>query len=257
MTDNQSDLEVAEKLERCSLDLNGKVHVWRICPIGKHYVRAHSLYITPSKAYPAGHSVMRREHCAANPSHKDMLSYDEIQAIAKTHFSNLAGPPRAGILTNFHEADNFDQDIRGWVRYWNDVFKPKEPLDPNLIKALIATESGFDIKIKDKTKKIHPHGLMQIINKTLHILGDHQGELKDHLIYLTEKDLLNPSANICAGVRWLFRTKEIASGKLGRAATWEEAVAAYKSYLNEMVSGKNKEPKAMQRFREYYRKLQE
>ena len=234
-----------------------KVHLWRECPLGKHLVRTHSFHVPPSKAHPTGMIAIRHEHCAENPSKKDVLSYDEIQTIAATHFSLLTGSPKASVLKEFKNADKYDGFIRGWVCYWNEIFKPKEPLDPNLVKALIATESGFNPKVKDKTKKIHPHGLMQIINKTLNILCDNKGELKDHLICLTEKNLLDPSANICAGVRWLFREKEIASEKLGRSATWEEAVAAYKSYLDKIISGKNRDPEAMRKLREYYKKLQE
>jgi ABC-type transport system substrate-binding protein len=38
--------------------------------------------------------------------------------------------------------------------------------------------------------------------------------------------------NIAAGIRWLFRKREIAQSKLarGRRATWRDAVAEYKDY---------------------------
>jgi hypothetical protein len=41
--------------------------------------------------------------------------------------------------------------------------------------------------------------------------------------------LNDPSNNICAGVRWLFRKQAIASSLLGKNATWEEAVYEFKS----------------------------
>jgi hypothetical protein len=60
---------------------------------------------------------------------------------------------------------------------------------------------------------------MQITNKTHRYFRDTKIELRDYLVILTRKQLLNPSANICAGVRWLFRKKETAEGKLKRKAT--------------------------------------
>jgi hypothetical protein len=69
---------------------------------------------------------------------------------------------------------------------------------------------------------------MQITNDTRKILGDENGELKDHYLTLTREDVDDPSNNICAGIRWLFRKQAIASSRLKRTATWEEAVAEFK-----------------------------
>ncbi|MHB1946747.1 MAG: hypothetical protein ACYCQI_01360 [Gammaproteobacteria bacterium] len=111
-----------------------KAHLWRICPIGKHFVKKHIIHIRPSKKHPK----------ADNPSHKDELTSNEIKYISETYFKTLEGPPTAGLLTRiFKEADNFDLKIRGWVKYWNDVLQPDILLDANLIKALIGTESSF------------------------------------------------------------------------------------------------------------------
>ena len=55
-----------------------------------------------------------------------------------------------------------------------------------------------------------------------------KGELKDHFLTLTREELNNPSNNICAGIRWLFRKQAIASSLLKKTATWEEAVAEFK-----------------------------
>lgn len=232
-----------------------KVHEWRECGIGKHYVRSHSLHVSPNKTHPGGLVVTRHQHCASNPSHKDVLSFDEIQIITNKYFSTLSGPPKAGVLTQFNNADHYDVFIRGWVHYWNDIFQPTELLNPNLIKALIATESSFDPKVDNKVrKKIHAHGLMQIRSETMVYLKDHAGELKNYLVNLNHDDLYDPSANICAGVRWLFRKKLTASHKLGREATWEDAIFEYKSYWSERDSGKT--PSAMLRLREYYDQLE-
>lgn len=237
-----------------------KAHRWRRCPIGKHLVREHLEHIPPSKVHPNGTTTIRHEHCANNPSHKDELSYDEIQYITETHFAGLTGSaPIAGVL-KFDDESKYDQQIRGWTEYWNDIFKLSDPLDPNLVKALIATEASFKENPPHGPKTAH--GLMQITDETFPIFSDIHGELKDYLIRVSAKELLEPSTNICMGIRWLFRKKEIVSSKLGREATWLETVAAYKSVLKKKA-GKEKDNKEkrnselMRRFYEYYKPLQE
>jgi len=211
-------------------DSNMKAHPWRRCPLGKHFVREHKVNVPPSKKHPDGMISVRHEHCAENRSHKDELSFDEIQYITNTYFSSLSGPPTPLVLINeFPKADNYDIEIRGWVKYWNEIFKLDDPFDPNLVKALMATESSFDVEPKRTIKTAH--GLMQITNKTHRYLGDTKIELKDYLVVLTRKQLLNPSANICTGVRWLFRKKETASGRLKHKATWINAIEDYKGFF--------------------------
>lgn len=152
-----------------------KAHRWRICPIGKHFVREYVDHVPPSKSHPEGTTSTWHEHCANNPSHKDELSYHEIQYINETCFSTLIGSPKAGLLTKiFPSADDYDFQIRGWVTYWNDVFQPNDLLDANFIKALIGTESSFE---KDPKKNQSAHGLMQIRNDTFLILQNTKGEL--------------------------------------------------------------------------------
>lgn len=148
-------------IELCSESKLEKVHAWRICPVGTHYVKEHRVHIPPSKTHPNGEVVARKAHCAHNPSHKDVLSFDEIQAIARRYFSDLSGKPKAHVLTEYAHADDFDTFIGGWVFYWNDVLGMEDPLDPNYVKAIIATESDFDAQTDNKVnKKIHAHGLM-------------------------------------------------------------------------------------------------
>lgn len=234
-----------------------KAHRWRRCPIGKHLVREHLEHIPPSKTHPNGMTTIRHEHCANNPSHKDELSYDEIQYITEAYFSDLKGSPApiAGVLTDFANESKYDQQICGWVHYWNEIFKLKDSLDPNLVKALIATESGFKANPPHSPKTAH--GLMQITDETFPIFSDTHGELKNYLVRVSSKELLDPSANICIGVRWLFRKKETASGRLGREATWFEAVEDYKSVLKKRLKKKKYNLELMRRFHEYYKPLKE
>lgn len=239
---------------KTSSNIGQKAHPWRRCPIGKHLVREHLLHIPPSKTHPDGMIVTRHEHCADNPSHKDELSFDEIQYITETHFANLKGAPIAGVL-KFDDESKYDQQIRGWTQYWNDIFKLNDPLDPNLVKALIASESSFKENPPHGPKTAH--GLMQITDKTFPIFSDIKGELKNYLVRVSSKELLDPSVNICIGVRWLFRKKETASSKLGREATWLEAVEAYKSVLNKRLAGKKHNVKLMEKFHECYQPFRE
>src|SRR3990172_9775310 len=112
----------------------------KICPLGMHDVRTHLEHIPPSKKHPEGLVITRHRHCAKNPSRKspkDVLSFNDICATAKI-FTNLTDPQMpSGRLTKFPKADSYDSLIRGWVGYWNGVFKPQNPLDPNLVKALM------------------------------------------------------------------------------------------------------------------------
>jgi hypothetical protein len=229
-----------------------KAHPWRRCAYAMHLVHEHQRHIEPSKEHPSG-IVSVHAYCASNPSKKDELSYDEIQYITKKYFGALIGPPTAGIL-HFKDADKFDKEIRGWTKYWNEVLKPNEALDPNLVKALIATESSFRV---DPQENKTARGLMQIMPNTRIYLQDIHGELRDHFVMVTAEELLQPSANICAGIRWLFRKKVIAKNKLNREPTWIEAIADYKDYLNTMITDKEYKPRPMDDLKIFYRDLQQ
>ncbi len=232
-----------------------KVHRWRLCPLGEHWRRTHPLHVKPSIKNPDGITT-RHGHCVKNPTRKDQLYKDEIDEIAEAHFRKLTGAPVNDNL-DYDNGNSFDAIIRGWTRYWNDVFKPKEKLDPNLIKALIATESSFIKKQDTKVpgRKIKARGLMQITDETLKILTDEKGELKDHFITLNRDDLDEPNSNICAGIRWLFTKKELASWRLKRDATWEEAVEEYKGVLAQRLSGKPYNKNIMPNFRKILMRL--
>ncbi|HWU42972.1 MAG TPA: transglycosylase SLT domain-containing protein [Bdellovibrio sp.] len=188
--------------------------------------------IPASKKNPTGGMTTRRGHCAHNPTGKDQLYPDEIQEIAEQNFSGLKEKPCSIDLGFKDKGDQYDDFIAGWTKYWNDVLKPKAPLVPNIVKALIASESGFNPKkLADKENSNSARGLMQILNSTRKTLGDENGELKDHFLTVTKSELNDPNINICAGIRWLFQKQTLASSYLGRDASWEEAVMNYKGKL--------------------------
>lgn len=240
----QGRFTMSSNMNSISNSTEEKAHSWRICPIGKHFVREHIVHVHPSKKHPEGIISTRHEHCANNPSHKDELSYHEIKYISETYFSELTGPPTAGRLSKtFSEADNYDHEIRGWVRYWNDIFQPT--------KALIGTESGFSTNPAGSKSAF---GLMQIKNETFEVLQNPKGELTNYLIRTPRNKLLDPSVNICMGVRWLFQKRKLAGVRLNREASWEEAIIEYKSYWKDFND--KKVPRGIEHLRDYYEILQ-
>jgi len=168
-------------------------------------------------------------------------------------------PPASGKLPEYIGADNFDPFIRGWVKYWNDIFKPDEQLDPDLVKALIATESSFRLEPPAPSAGIagKAHGLIQLTDQAVKALGDSKGELLNHLVKISIKDTSDPNLSIGSAIRWLFRKRDLASHRLKRQATWREGVAEYKAYLRDMISGKDKHPTGMKEFDKVYKRLKQ
>lgn len=198
-----------------------KVHPWRICPTGQHWVRTHPLRVPPSKTYPDGCLTERKGHYALNPSRKDHLYRDEILEVSSLEdFLKTKEKPCSLDLGFKGKGNQYDALIAGWVAYWNAIFQSESPLDPNLVKVLISTESGFNPKaLANKKNQNSARGLMQLTNATRKILGDEKGELKEHFVNVTRKDLDDPNTNICAGVRWLHHKKKLLSSRLKREAT--------------------------------------
>lgn len=222
----------------------GPPHPWRLCPLGQHWVRPHPRIGTRGVS----------GHCRANPSGKDQIYSDELREIAATRFQDSPLRPCPHAL-GFPQGNKFDELIGGWTRYWNEVLQPRVPLDPDLVKALIATESGFRTRAKAWAGKTGgwARGLIQVTEDTQRILQNEKGELRDHLVNVTQEELFDPVTNIAVGIRWLFQKKRLASHALEREATWEEAIAHYKAYLKAFRSGRV--PKAMHDLDDYYNRL--
>lgn len=231
------------------------VHPWRVCPYGEHWVKTHPMHVSPSKTHPEGSVTIRHEHCTRNPSGKDQLYPDEIQEIARHKFCNLKNKPCSLPLIFGIDGGKYDNFIAGWVQYWNDVLKPDDSLDPNLVKALIASESGFDPNaLASKKDSNSARGLMQITNESRKLLGGDQGDLKDHLITVTKAELNDPNLNICAGIRWLFEKRRLLSARLKRSVKWVETVWDYKA----VKRAKTKEDieRIKKTFNKFYEELQ-
>ena len=140
-------------------------------------------------------------------------------------------------------------------RYWNDIFKPSEPLDPNFVKAMIASESRFNPEILANPQNSNSaRGLTQITNKTRTILDNKKGELKDHYITVTKKELNDPNTNICAGIRWLFHKRDLTTSKLGHQASWLETIYDYKGASKASPERAEEIMKIFNNFYEVYKK---
>tara|TARA_Y100000590_G_scaffold377918_1_gene444520 strand:+ start:691 stop:1323 length:633 start_codon:yes stop_codon:yes gene_type:complete len=198
-------------------------HPWRKCPLGEHWVSEHPREVPVSEKNPDGITIVDG-HCRKNPSRHEIFVADEIHDISTQYFKNLKNKPTADTL-GFPQGNQYDDLIGGWTQFWNEILKPEIPLDPNLIKALIASESGFNLEAKAESKIGVAKGLIQITEQTRKILADQSGELSDFLITLSKKEVSDPNLNLSAGIRWLFHKKHLASHRLKRTATWLEAIA--------------------------------
>jgi predicted nucleotidyltransferase len=215
-----------------------ELHPWRVCPYGEHWVVRHP-------RYPVGRQIQDVDgHCRKNPSGKDRLKGDEIELISRISYFQSTRPlpcPYQG-KSKIPNANDYDIFIAGWCKYWNDIFKPEILIDPNFVKALIESETHFrpNTNTPNNKKIIGPaRGLIQITEQTWRILKSSKGEMKDYYIDLSKDELFEPEKNICAGIRWLFRKKEILQKRLKKEPTWVEVMLEYKGlYAQYKKNGK-------------------
>jgi len=229
-----------------------KKHSWRLCPLGEHWVSKYPRTVPVSEKNPEGITIVDG-HCRENPSRHEIFVADEIHEISSQHFKNLKNKPKADAM-GFPHGNDFDDLIAGWTQFWNEMFEPTELLDPNLIKALIASESSFEIQASAESSAGVAKGLIQITEQTRKILADQNGELKDFLITLSKKEVSDSNLNLFAGIRWLFHKRYLAGHRLKREATWTEAIAEYKGILNQLGKVK-KSDKIMKTLKEYHERL--
>ena len=196
---------------------------WRLCPLGYHWVSEH---------LKTGNKDSTDPHCRKNPSGKDILKSDEIKKISKLKvFQN---PPIKASSNDmgFRGKDRkYDIYINGWCAYWNEMLRPELKLDPNILKALIASESSFEENPK-RTTHHTAIGITQLMPKTLSLLSSRSRELKNHFVEIKKDEAFDPNINISASVRWLFRKYEIAKARK-KDVTWFEVIEEYKGIRNQ------------------------
>lgn len=162
-------------------------------------VREHPLRVPVSKKNPTGITI-RDQH----PRHLKGTYLDrvEIESIFKNYDrKNIAYPGQSQALGK--NSDKYDDLIAVWTDYFNKKFNSNPPLDPDMVKALIFSESDFRENPPGNPKAT---GIIQITPDTHKILQNPKGEVKDFIFKdIRKKDLIDPAINIPMGIRWLYR----------------------------------------------------
>lgn len=188
-------------------------------------VKEHSRKVAVSKKNPEGVTIVD-EHSRRLPG--TYLDIKEIEKILKNYNLTHLIYPATGKLSEYSDADKYDNLIAIWTDYFNKKFPSDALLDPDVIKALIGSESGFELD------PVNPGavGVAQITKQTFKALQDTKGEVKDFIFKnFTPKDLKEPIVAIPMAIRWIFRKKRLAEGKIGKEPNAEEIILEYKGLL--------------------------
>lgn len=210
-------------------------------------VREHPLHVPVSKKNPTGMTIRDRHLRRLKGTYLDV---SEIEDIFKNYDRKNLIYPTAKKLNKYKNADKYDEIIAVWTDYFNKKFNANPPLHPDVVKALISSESSFRT---DPSENKIALGIAQITKKTLKILQDPKGEAKDFIFNkIRQKDLKNPDIAIPMAVRWLFRKRATAMSKLKRAPDHEELILEYKGLLKSKTDYKKQ---GLKNFKEDYEKL--
>jgi len=186
-------------------------------------VRKHPRHVPVSEKNPYGITIVDQHIRCLRGTYLDS---GEIDSVFKNYNRKNLIWPTAGKLDNYKNCDKYDELIAVWTDYFNKRFGIDPPIDPDVLKALIASESSFRL---DPLENRTAFGIAQITKATLKILQDPNGESKDFIFRkIRQKDLKDPSIAIPMAVRWLCRKNETARSKLGRTPTSEELILEYK-----------------------------
>lgn len=200
-----------------------------------------------SKKNPAGITI-RDQHLRRLPG--TYLKREDIEDTFKRHNRKGILYPTAGKISEHKTADDYDDLIAVWTNYFNAKLNADPPLDPDIFKALLASESGF--RLHTPENKI-AFGIAQITKQTWKILQDPKGEATEFIFNdIRQKDLKDPTIAIPMGIRWLLYKSKRAAAKLGRQPTNEEIILEYKGLLKSKSQYKQN---ALSSYRKYYGKL--
>ncbi len=200
-----------------------------------------------SKRNPEG-TTIRDQHTRRLPG--TYLKRQDIEDVFKSHNQKDILYPTKGKISEHKTADYYDDQIAVWTDYFNTKLKTDPPLDPDVFKALLASESGFRLHTPENKLAF---GIAQITKQTWEILQNPEGEAKDFIFSdVRQKDLRDPNIAIPMGIRWLMYKSKRAAAKLGRQPTHEEIILEYKGLLRSKSQYKQN---ALGSYRKYYEKL--
>ncbi len=224
-----------------------KKHPWKFCPAGSYYVKAHYKTINGKEHYWSA-------HCRDCKGKKYVLNTDEMDLIAERFKKEKLTMPKSynfGTLSG--RGNKYDYLIAGWVKYWSDIFGKNNKISVHFVKILIMSESSFNLQASATTHNIlgKAMGLMQITDYTLKLIQENNKELRNHAFNLKRDDLFDPNVNICVGVRWLYRKREITKYFLKKEPSEMELAEEYKGIRNDKSF---KAKKQRERFKELYAK---
>lgn len=209
-------------------------------------VREHPMHVPVSEKNPTGITIRDRHLRRLKGTYLDVA---EIESIFKSYDRKGIVYPNKGKLKH-KNADKYDEEIAVWTDYFNRKFNVVPPLDPDLVKALIDSESDFRVDPSENKKAF---GILQITPSTLKIVQDPKGEAKDFIFKkVRQKDLKNPSIAIPIAIRWLLRKRVTAMDQLKRAPNHEELVLEYKGLLK---SDSKYKAAALKKYKESYANL--
>ena len=210
-------------------------------------VREHPLPVPVSKKNPTSMTIRDRHVRRLKGSYLDP---EEIESVFKSYDRKNLIYPTPKKLDEYPNADKYDEIIAVWTDYFNKKFSANPPLDPDMVKALISSESGFRVDPPENEMAL---GMTQITKETLKILQDPNGEANNFIFdKIRQKDLKNPDVAIPMAVRWLHRKMVTAANQLKRAPSSEELILEYKGLLKSKTDFRDN---ALAKFRKDYAKL--
>lgn len=210
-------------------------------------VRAHRMHVPVSKKNPSG-TTIRDQH--QRRLEGTFLDGAQIKAVFAAYDRKGIAYPAKGKLTKYKNADNYDDLIAVWTDYFNKKFDANPKIDPDVVKALVSSESDFR---EDPPENKKAFGITQITPATLKIVQNADGEAKTFIFRkVRQKDLKDPMIAIPIGVRWLFRKRATALTQLKRAPDHEELILEYKGLLQ---SSSEYKKSALAKYKDAYEKL--
>lgn len=167
-----------------------------MCPVGCHVVKGHY------RKCASGTKTWVDTHLRKNRGRKVILLEENILYL---YWNNKKKYKRIKGIKTFPPFHELDSIIQFWLEYWKDQgIKFPKGLTALHMKALIAVESSFKPKARAKTSSAI--GLMQLLKGVRSALkgtkNTRNNEIRNHFIYVSEKQLEDPVVNIAVGTRW-------------------------------------------------------